>query len=338
MGQVIRGGGSHVGRETKFGLLVGLVFIVLFGVILSGRAGLSMSDHAVLPTGESTKYRTTAEALSRNVDPFLVQTPLVVGGTGSSAVVQAASAAVVQDTAAAAPAAVEEPLPAPATLAVSPEATKPDDVGTVAFGPAVVETPMAASLPVAPAQKDWRATDRPAVESSPVEAAETSRPVYTVRAGDTLVAIARKHYGNDGERLWKNIYEANRQVLRDPNRLAAGQKLVIPQVAPPAASTATAALAATEPSTRDVTAADLGRMFGTQSDLVEQPARAPATYTVQPGDTFYGISKKLYGDGRYARLLHLKNRHLVPEANKLRVGQQIVLLDGVNNDTTVALR
>ena len=335
MGQVIRGGGSHVGRETKFGLLVGLVFIVLFGVILSGRAGLSMSDHAVLPTGESTKYRTTAEALSRNVDPFLVQTPLVVGGTGSSAVTQAASAAVVQDTAAAAPAAVEESLPAPATLAVSPEATKPDDVGTVAFGPAVVETPMAASPPVA----QEPATDHPAVASSPVEAAETSRPVYTVRAGDTLVAIARKYYGNDGERLWKNIYEANRQVLRDPNRLAAGQKLVIPQVAPPAASTATAALAAaTEPSTRDVTAADLARMLGTQSDLVEQPARAPATYTVQPGDTFYGISKKLYGDGRYARLLHLKNRHLVPEASKLRVGRQIVLLDGVNNDTTVALR
>ncbi|HUU31169.1 MAG TPA: LysM peptidoglycan-binding domain-containing protein [Phycisphaerae bacterium] len=320
-----------MGRETKFGLLVGLVFIVLFGVILSGRAGLSMSDHAVLPTGESTKYRTTAEALSRNVDPFLVQTPLVVGGTGSSAVAQASSSAVVQDTAAA----VEEPLPAPATLAVSPEATKPDDVGTVAFGPAVVETPMAAS----PAVAREPATDRPAVESSPVEAAETSRPVYTVRAGDTLVAIARKHYGNDGERLWKNIYEANRQVLRDPNRLAAGQKLVIPQVAPPAASTATAALAAaTEPSTRDVTADDLGRMLGTQSDLVEQPARAPATYTVQPGDTFYGIAKKLYGDSRYARLLHLKNRHLVPEANKLRVGQQIVLLDGVNNDTTVALR
>ena len=320
-----------MGRETKFGLLVGLVFIVLFGVILSGRAGLSMSDHAVLPTGESTKYRTTAEALSRNVDPFLVQTPLVVGGTGSSAVAQASSSAVVQDTAAA----VEEPLPAPATLAVSPEATKPDDVGTVAFGPAVVETPMAAS----PAVAQEPATDRPAVESFPVEAAETSRPVYTVRAGDTLVAIARKHYGNDGERLWKNIYEANRQVLRDPNRLAAGQKLVIPQVAPPAASTATAALAAaTEPSTRDVTAADLGRMFGTQSDLVEQPARAPAIYTVQPGDTFYGISKKLYGDGRYARLLQLKNRHLVPEADKLRVGQQIVLLDGVNNDTTVALR
>ena len=324
---MIRGGGSHVGRETKFGLLVGLVFIVLFGVILSGRAGLSMSDHAVLPTGESTKYRTTAEALSRNVDPFLAQTPLVVGGTGSSAVAQAASAAVVQDTAAAAPAAVEEPLPAPATLAVSPEATKPDDVGTVAFGPAVVETPMTASQ-----------ADAPTAESPPVETA-AAPPVYTVRAGDTLVAIARKHYGNDGERLWKNIYEANRQVLRDPNRLAAGQTLVIPQVAPPAASTATAALAAaTEPSTRDVTAADLARMLGTQSDLVEQPARAPALYTVQPGDTFYGISKKLYGDGRYARLLHLKNRHLVPEASKLRVGQQIVLLDGVNNDTTVALR
>jgi len=288
---------------------VGLVFIVLFGVILSQRAGLSMSDHAVLPTGESTRYRTTAEAFSRNVNPFMTETaPLVVQGTEVSAPV--------------APEPGEESLPAPATLAVSEETPTPDDMGTVAFGPSVVETPMTASQ-----------ADAPTAESPPVETAAAARPVYTVRPGDTMIAIARRHYGQEGERLWKGIYEANRQVLRNPDHLVAGQKLVIPQLpsaaAPPASAT---------PPSRGVTADDLARMFGTQSDLVEWPARSPSTYKVQPGDTFYGIAKKLYGDDRYGRLLQLKNRHLVPEASKLRVGRQIVLLDGVNNDTTVALR
>jgi len=92
---------------------------------------------------------------------------------------------------------------------------------------------------------------------------------------------------------------------------------------------------------RDVTFQDLERDYGPSPDLVEQPAKPAATYTIQAGDTFYRIAENLYGDGnKYGRLLALKNQHLVSDPSKLKIGQRIVLLDGVNaaSDTVVALR
>jgi hypothetical protein len=59
---------------------------------------------------------------------------------------------------------------------------------------------------------------------APVEA----RPVqkYTVQPGDTLSKIARHFYGNAN--AYMKIFEANTDQLNDPNRIRAGQDLVIP--------------------------------------------------------------------------------------------------------------
>lgn len=50
--------------------------------------------------------------------------------------------------------------------------------------------------------------------------------VYVVVDGDSLWKIAQRHYG-DGER-WRRIYEANRDVIKDPDRIYPGQQLRIP--------------------------------------------------------------------------------------------------------------
>ncbi len=50
--------------------------------------------------------------------------------------------------------------------------------------------------------------------------------VYTVRQGDTLEKIAQKVYG-DGTQ-WRRIYKANKDKLKSPNRIYAGQRLVVP--------------------------------------------------------------------------------------------------------------
>ena len=49
---------------------------------------------------------------------------------------------------------------------------------------------------------------------------------YTVVSGDTLSKIAQKYYGDPA--LYTKIFEANRDVLRDPNKIMPGQKLRIP--------------------------------------------------------------------------------------------------------------
>jgi len=49
---------------------------------------------------------------------------------------------------------------------------------------------------------------------------------YTVQPGDTLSKIAKEFYGNANQ--YMKIFEANRDQLSDPDKIRAGQSLVIP--------------------------------------------------------------------------------------------------------------
>ncbi len=49
---------------------------------------------------------------------------------------------------------------------------------------------------------------------------------HEVKKGDTLWKIAEQYYG-DGS-LYKDIFEANKDILKDPNVIKVGQKLKIP--------------------------------------------------------------------------------------------------------------
>lgn len=54
-----------------------------------------------------------------------------------------------------------------------------------------------------------------------------SEQVYTVQPGDTLSKIAQQFYGATNK--YTVIFEANRDVLKDPNVIQPGQKLRIPK-------------------------------------------------------------------------------------------------------------
>jgi nucleoid-associated protein YgaU len=51
-------------------------------------------------------------------------------------------------------------------------------------------------------------------------------PIHVVAKGDNLSKIAKHYYGNANE--WQRIFEANRDVLKDPDKIFPGQKLKIP--------------------------------------------------------------------------------------------------------------
>lgn len=52
---------------------------------------------------------------------------------------------------------------------------------------------------------------------------------YTVQSGDSLGAIAHRFYGDAA--LYSAIFSANRQILSSPDRVRAGQRLSIPDIA-----------------------------------------------------------------------------------------------------------
>ena len=49
---------------------------------------------------------------------------------------------------------------------------------------------------------------------------------YTVEKGDTLSKIAKDHLGNAN--AWKQIFEANRDTIDDPDRIFPGQVIKLP--------------------------------------------------------------------------------------------------------------
>jgi nucleoid-associated protein YgaU len=50
---------------------------------------------------------------------------------------------------------------------------------------------------------------------------------YTVKAGDTLSKLSKQFYGNPNE--YMRIFYANRDKLRDPDKVQVGQELTIPK-------------------------------------------------------------------------------------------------------------
>jgi len=60
----------------------------------------------------------------------------------------------------------------------------------------------------------------------PASAANAYTQVHEVVAGDTLGKIAAKYYGDAS--LYMTIFDANKNQLKDPNKIFPGQKLVIP--------------------------------------------------------------------------------------------------------------
>lgn len=56
---------------------------------------------------------------------------------------------------------------------------------------------------------------------------QVEKQIHTIREGETLSGISREYYGSENK--WKKILNANRNVIRDANKLRPGTKLIIPE-------------------------------------------------------------------------------------------------------------
>jgi NitT/TauT family transport system substrate-binding protein len=97
--------------------------------------------------------------------------------------------------------------------------------------PVVAKTAVGASeekaKPVAkqvPAAKQVPGSTDKAQVSAPV--GRSGSQEYTVKAGDTLSRLAQQFYNSPNQ--WGKIYEANKEVLKNPDYIYIGMKLVIP--------------------------------------------------------------------------------------------------------------
>ena len=65
-----------------------------------------------------------------------------------------------------------------------------------------------------------KVNDNLAIEVQPV--------FYTIEKGDSLSKIAQRQYGDPMK--WKALFEANREVIKDPDLIYPGQQIRIPEL------------------------------------------------------------------------------------------------------------
>ena len=136
------------------------------------------------------------------------------------------------DPAPADPPAAAEPADEPAKTETPAESAQTETPAEPAKTEAVTE-PAKAEGPAEQAKAETPA--EPAKVEAPAEQAAKPAPpdptgstVYEVRSGDTLGKIAQKHYGS--ARYSNVIFKANSDILKNPNVLRPGMKLIIPKL------------------------------------------------------------------------------------------------------------
>jgi nucleoid-associated protein YgaU len=65
------------------------------------------------------------------------------------------------------------------------------------------------------------------VEGDSSSTAPPAARTHTVVKGDTLSKLAKKYYGSAGQ--WRRIYEANKDVIENPDLIYPGQTFTIPE-------------------------------------------------------------------------------------------------------------
>jgi len=75
-------------------------------------------------------------------------------------------------------------------------------------------------------EKDDDMPDFSDVKSGASSTAAAVTEIYVVKSGDSLSKIAKQKYGD--AKAWKRIFEANKDTIKDPDKIFPGQKLKLP--------------------------------------------------------------------------------------------------------------
>ncbi len=338
-------------KETRIGLLVGLFFIVMFGLVLT----------------ELTGGGKTAPAPSEAVnDPFKIAT--LPASEDASPAVSAPGEVVARlgprTSEVLKPALAEAPTRQPAMPAVAAPATS-QTTPTVAVamaspaGNSSVKSSQESSLlsaletlsaPAPAASEELTASlktritkdaEAPAVaERAPAEPAVVER-TYTVAPKDTLRKIARTVYGPTNEKEYHRIFEANKGTLKGESVLAVGQKLVIPPLPGGAPVAAGGGMKATQApdSTRQLNIDELEKHLAAASPSVKSDhpatgahqvpgkpaAQSGKIYVVASGDNLAKIARKTMGNDNKATILKLRNanRGKLDDSQRVAVGTKL---------------
>ncbi len=274
-------------RETKIGLLVALVFVIVIGILLSDyhrgsqEPPVAVLDHA----GATARQAVSAPGTNVPAGPVIVPTTVTPGG------------------------AVQTPgdIEPPAGPVVVSHGEQTGNAGLPANDPLVQEAKKQGEE-IVPADQHSQAGP----------SADISGDSYVARPGDTVSRIAARVMGGNTSRNRKALIAANPSLQQNPDKVVAGQEYVIPghRVSTADASTVGAAMASgrMEP-------------VGEGSPGTAAPTNGGMkwVYTVKSGDTLWAIANRQLGNAGQMEAIARLNQDVLHGDSTLQPGMKLRL-------------
>ncbi len=293
-------------RETKIGLLVGLAFIIVIGVLLSDHLtsatnpqmskemvgiGTRVGDSLATPGGynpnKNIQITPPGDVLPPEQVPTRSETAPrpVESGTAIVGISSAPGA--------------ERGRPTE-IIALDPRTTTTALPPIRLIEPAPVVTP----LPVGPTRL------------SAVTDATAPKREHKAAAGDTVSKMAYKYYGKNTKELRDLISKANPSLQRTPDRIVVGQVYVIPP-APSAGQNTVATSTVGEAVMASATTRPTGSAGAAAGNI--------KTYTVKANDSLWRIATEQCHDINAAKEILALNKDVLKGSNKLQIGMKLKL-------------
>jgi nucleoid-associated protein YgaU len=338
-------------RETKIGLLVGLAFIILFGIILSEKGSTRNENFStppaikplvelVPPTSVPQNPQVTPAGKDEVVDTKMTMTDPEVKVIEKIVPPGPSNIVIKQGEDRQAPRTVEQTELSPKLKEMLPPSPKRAVSQIPASNPnpspnGEMLTPLGNSqTPPQVADATPAAADAPAGTEVPTA---TAVKTHVVAKGETLAAICRQYYSAD------QVYSKCKDVMKlngidKPEKLRAGQSLKIPDAAEQVASAdgdktvepVKSALSSTGllVPVKDQTLVGMVNPDKSRVNLDVKESletKSLKTYTVQSKDTLGKIAKRFYGSEKAWTRIYEMNKSVLKNPHALRTGLNLKL-------------
>jgi nucleoid-associated protein YgaU len=280
-------------RETKIGLLVGLAFIIVIGILLSDHFTSTNQPHQA--------------ALTTTIDDVLGSTRTLGPHRQNSAPLEAPN--------------VEPRVPIIVQPDPSLERREHVEVGAANSGRRIIDVTEQPAIPVSPeiaqipdvrgnmADENILAHTEPVVTQpqppANTSAANQNTKSYIAEAGDTLSKIAGKAMGANTKANRDAILKANPKLAENPSKINIGDTFNIPAQAGAASNNSKAE--PKETIAKETTA--------TTSNSIE--------YVVKEGDNLHKIAREQCGGVSAVTQIQEMNKDLLKGSDKLKIGMKL---------------
>jgi LysM repeat protein len=325
-------------RETKIGLLVGLAFIIVIGILLSdhltsateppqaplAQAGSDVRRGVAVPGGATAPVTqvqipqvapTTAVATTQELTPRQPPVTVVQVGPASGANVPAT-----QPTQVVVGPAQDNPTQTQQQNQNNQQVAVNDAPVTPTTGPSSQLEQIANSLnePLVPVGQGNTTQNN-------TQQLAAGGKQYKAQAGDSLSKIAARFYGTSNRQTMQLILDANPSLKQNPNLIVVGKNYVVPTG--PAASAPVAVQTIPLPKVPRL-AENVNIVHETQP-VIQRQANAPVAatpgyvYVVKENDTLRKIAAAQLGTPDAASAIQELNK--LPDGNKIRAGMKLRL-------------